>query len=110
MKDYGKKFLFWIGVVLVSAGVSYATIKIVNNNHDKGYSYNSDSNSIANNSGFSMVSRGNGFQTEFTKAAEMTLNAVVHIKSTQAPVQTQNNQFFDLFYGNSGQLQPQPKV
>lgn len=55
-------------------------------------------------------------ENDFTRAAEMTINAVVGIKNTQQAQQQQysgmNDPFFDFFFGNRGygqQQQPKPR-
>lgn len=110
MKEYGKKFLFWSAVILVSAGVSAGTYKLLG--YTSTFSNSTDSTQqYAKPVGFQMASRTGGFDTDFTQAAEMTVNAVVHIKSTvMATERISGDPFFDLFFGNRGQGQPQPKV
>lgn len=110
MKEYGKKVLFWSAVVLVSAGVSAGTYKMLG--HTASWNNTNDSTEhLAKPVGFEMTSRTSAFETDFTQAAEMTVNAVVHIKSTvMATERISGDPFFDLFFGNRGQAQPQPKV
>lgn len=110
MKDYGKKALFWGAVILVSAGVSAGTFKYFQH-ADKTAYLEQENLGFAKPVGYDMVVHGSGVQTDFTKAAEMTVNAVVHIKSTMmANERIAGDPFFDLFFGNRGQSQPQPKV
>lgn len=110
MKKYGKKILFWSAVVLVSAGVSAGTYKFLG--QTGAFVASGDSaHQFAKPVGYEMITQGSGVQTDFTKAAEMTVNAVVHIKSTvMAQERISGDPFFDLFFGNRGQSQPQPKV
>ncbi|MDO5570406.1 MAG: Do family serine endopeptidase [Bacteroidales bacterium] len=110
MNEYGKKILFWTGVVLVSAGVSFGTFKIMEKSISSNTSKNLQNTDYAKNVGFDVVSHGPEYQTEFTKAAEMTVNAVVHIKSTVTSTQSYYDPIMELFYGNRGQQQPQTKV
>lgn len=50
-----------------------------------------------------------GFQTDFTEAAERSVNGVVHIKSTamRAARQQQSMDPFEFFFGNRGNQMPQ---
>ncbi|MGL4293992.1 MAG: Do family serine endopeptidase [Bacteroidales bacterium] len=111
MKEYGKKFLFWSAVVLVSAGVSAGTLKLLGHNNSIA-SAGDTTQQLAKPVGFHMASSTGSVNTDFTQAAEMTVNAVVHIKSTvMAAERISGDPFFDLFFGNrGGQGQPQPKV
>ncbi|MEG1674533.1 MAG: Do family serine endopeptidase [Bacteroidales bacterium] len=110
MKEYGKKVLFWSAVILVSAGVSAGTYQLL----DRTNAFHNATDSMqqfAKPVGYDMITPGSGVQTDFTKAAEMTVNAVVHIKSTtMATDRISGDPFFDLFFGNRGQGQPKPKV
>lgn len=110
MKEYGKKILFWSAVILVSAGVSAGTYKLLG--HTASFSDTAASKEqYAKPVGFQMSSRTGGVDSDFTQAAEMTVNAVVHIKSTVMTTERiSGDPFFDLFFGNRGQGQPQPKV
>ena len=88
MKDYGKKLTGFAIVALISSGISvgaYAMINSSNSNNkitdeliDDGY---------AKPTGFTRVSNRPPVETDFTKAAENTVNAVVSIKSTSTPKQ-----------------------
>lgn len=110
MKEYGKKILFWSAVILVSAGVSAGTYKLLG--HTASLTNTNDTeHQLAKPVGFQMAARTGSVDTDFTTAAEMTVNAVVHIKSTvMATERISGDPFFDLFFGNRGQGQPQPKV
>ena len=100
MKQYGKKVLFWMLVVAVSAGVSFCTFRLMRNT-EKGIFGFQDEGMFAKPVGYDMVVHGSGIQTDFTKAAEMTVNAVVHIKSTiTSNERISGDPFFDLFFGN----------
>lgn len=58
---------------------------------------------------FPTVSRASVTDNDFTRAAEMTVNAVVGVKSTQQMQRSQmgtGDPFFDLFFGYRGQQQP----
>jgi Do/DeqQ family serine protease len=114
MKDYGKKLLFWSSVVLVSAGVSAGTFTLMNRTASTSSIQLRPASGSAQNVGFAMASsRANAGDTDFTVAAEMTINAVVHIKSTQhtqAERYSSGDPFFDQFFGYRGQSQPQTKV
>ncbi|MFR0836345.1 MAG: Do family serine endopeptidase [Barnesiella sp.] len=115
MKDYGKKLTGFAIVALISSGISvgaYAMINSSNSNNkitdeliDDGY---------AKPTGFTRVSNRPPVETDFTKAAENTVNAVVSIKSTSTPKQDQfngMNPFFEYFFGYGGkQPAPQPRT
>ena len=67
---------------------------------------------------FPMANNSSVTENDFTRAAEMTINAVVGIKNTQQTQQQQmygggmNDPFFDFFFGNRGygqQQQPKPR-
>ena len=102
-------------VALISSGISvgaYAMINSSNSNNkitdeliDDGY---------AKPTGFTRVSNRPPVETDFTKAAENTVNAVVSIKSTSTPKQDQfngMNPFFEYFFGYGGkQPAPQPRT
>ncbi len=112
MSEFGKKIRLWGSVALVSAGVTvgmYQFMNYSNTNLVEGYT----ESSFAKQVGFEMTSqRQKAMPTDFTVAAEMTINAVVHIKSTvmMNKNQSSGDPFFDLFFGNRGQAQPRPQV
>lgn len=115
MKDYGKKLTGFAIVALISSGISvgaYAMINSSNSNNkitdeliDDGYAKPTE---------FTRVSNRPPVETDFTKAAENTVNAVVSIKSTSTPKQDQfngMNPFFEYFFGYGGkQPAPQPRT
>ena len=112
MNKYGKQIFFWSLVVIVSAGVSTGTYKLLNRNEIRAFK-NDSLASYAKPVGYEMTSQHASFDTDFTSAAEKTINGVVHIKSTVMTTSRGQIDPFELFFGNRGrsqQPQPQPKV
>lgn len=82
-----------------------------------GRAQNSDASSIDSLS--TTVVNGSGATTDFTAAAENTVNCVVHIMTKYTPKSTSSNSFgnggidpFEFFFGDRGgfqQVQPQPR-
>lgn len=108
MKNFGKILLGLIVVAAVSAGVSYVTITQTGVNS----AMNSD-NSQNSNVKLVNVNAPSGIETDFTIAAEQTVNAVVNI--TSKTIRSASNQpvdIFEYFFGYRGQTpqQPQPQV
>ena len=112
MNKYGKQIFFWSLVVIVSAGVSTGTYKLLNRNEIRAFK-NDSLASYAKPVVYEMTSQHASFDTDFTSAAEKTINGVVHIKSTVMTTSRGQIDPFELFFGNRGrsqQPQPQPKV
>ncbi len=114
MKNYGKQLIYFGAVALVSAGVSAGTFKFLERRGGE-IIYNSDSTQIfAKPVGYTLTNHTQAFETDFTDAAERTVNAVVHIKSTvkSSDAVSSGDPFFDLFFGNRqrNQTKPQEKV
>lgn len=107
MKMYGKKALFWATVILISGVSSTVTYKILAKYDEGGASKLPFLEQIIRPTG----SAAAGF-VDFTMAAEMSVNAVVHIKSTVMSSQRRSSgdSFFDQFFGFRGNTQPQPQV
>lgn len=115
MKDLGKKLLGFAFVAVVSAGVSVATYSWLEKSRGEHMGYGTaDKDAFAKPVTFSNAAIANAIETDFTQAAENTVNAVVGIKSTVRQTQNQNmtgDPFFDFFFGHrGGTMQPQPKI
>lgn len=84
MKNYSKLILLVLGVsILSSAATSMATTALEKNRNEISDTYVGNEQ---NKSGFVRTSvRGSGIETDFTKAAENTVNSVVSIKSFSTP-------------------------
>ena len=109
-----KKVFSFILVALISSAVSIGTFMWLNNNEPNHYSSAPEPTVKANAwpAAFAPAS-SQAIETDFTKAAEELVHAVVHIKSTKMPdQQTRNfygNPFFDQFFGGQGYSQ-QPRI
>lgn len=109
-----KKVFSFILVALISSAVSIGTFMWLNNNEPNHYSSAPEPTVKANAwpAAFAPAS-SQAIETDFTKAAEEVVHAVVHIKSTQMPDQQSRsfygNPFFDQFFGGQGYSQ-QPRV
>jgi Do/DeqQ family serine protease len=94
-----KLVLGFILVSLLSAGVAIGTYSYVNRNNG-----NSSSNDLFNQAGYRTVAYANAAEnTDFTFAAEQSVNAVVHIKSVVTPSQRDKDRSvmdpFEFFFG-----------
>ena len=116
MKNLKLIFSFLL-VSLLSAGVAIGTYSYLNRNNA-----NNSSNNLFNQQGFRTVGYATPAEnTDFTYAAEQTVNAVVHIKSVVKPSDRSNRgnsgyvNPFDFFFGNGDNpfnqpYQRQPRV
>jgi serine protease Do len=102
MKNAGKIALGLVLVASVSAGVSYLTIKKVQSNGMAGFENASTPNVHLVN-----MNAPSGIETDFTIAAENSVNAVVHIASKTMKTSSQSIDIFDYFFGGGGQQAPQ---
>ena len=110
-----KQAIMLFGAMVVVSGLTaYGTVKYMSNSsmiendgvltdpnvHNVGFVPTFSSASVTDN--------------DFTKAAEMTVNAVVGIRNTQQVQQMESmgmgDPFFDFFFGNRGNQQRQPKA
>ncbi len=110
-----KNAVLLIGAMItVSAITAYGTFKVMQPQlvaqteelaKADGYIYNVGFDPAVNHSSVT--------ENDFTRAAEMTVNAVVGIKNTQQSQQQQyggmNDPFFDFFFGNRGYSQREQK-
>lgn len=114
MKDFGKKLISFALVAVVSAGVSVGMYSYLNHSDSFKFNQNDGKDGYAKPVSFSTIATGRAIETDFTAAAENTVNAVVGVKSTVTRNQSQNmtgDPFFDLFFGNQGgNRQPKPQV
>jgi len=108
MKNVGKITLGLLLTVSVSAGVSYMTVQHAQTN---GYIA---ANSFGNNVHAVSAEALSGVQTDFTVAAEQSINAVVHIAAKTMRTVNQPTDIFEYFFGFNGQQMPrqqqQPQV
>lgn len=112
-----KQALVLFGAMVVVSGLTaYGTVKYMSSNlmgEDDGVFTDSNVHSV----GFQpAMSHASVTDNDFTKAAELTVNAVVGIKNTQQvqqqQMQSMGDPFFDFFFGNRGgypQQQPKPR-
>ena len=114
MKSYAKQLLYFGSVALISAAVSAGTFKYLEKNENVFENEDDSTRIFAKPVGYNMTSHSGSFETDFTSAAQKTVNAVVHIKSTVKSNEaiTSGDPFFDLFFGNRqrGQSKPQETV
>lgn len=120
MKQRMRKLLGVGAVVLLSAGVAgFTTYKVLNHNA-KNVIHNASFNEVFEHSPNIRMASFDGVDSQpvdLTKAAENSLHAVVHIKSTQhskvRSIQSQPD-IFDFFFGDGRgrqrQVQTQPRV
>ncbi|MCX6307279.1 MAG: trypsin-like peptidase domain-containing protein, partial [Bacteroidia bacterium] len=108
MKNVGKITLGLLLTASVSAGVSYMTVQHAQTN---GYFA---ANSFGNNVHTVSAEALSGVQTDFTVAAEQSINAVVHIAAKTMRTVNQPTDIFEYFFGFNGQQMPrqqqQPQV
>lgn len=106
MKSAGKIALGLMLVASVSAGVSYFTVRNVRSNEFAG------SGSEGQNVRLVNMNAPSGIETDFTIAAENSVNAVVHIASKSMRTVSQPADIFEYFFGGRGQApqQQQPQV
>ncbi len=108
MKNVGKITLGLLLTASVSAGVSYMTVQNAPSN-----SFSAE-NSFANNARTVSTVALSGVETDFTVAAEQSINAVVHIAAKSMRSVNQPTDIFEYFFGFNGQQMPrqqqQPQV
>ena len=104
MEDYRKKLLSFALVALISSGISIGAYSLLNASKSIRNSSSIENESVfARPVGYSMTSHAPAVETDFTKAAESTVNAVVSIKSTTNTKAQQQGMmpdpFFEFFFG-----------
>lgn len=104
MKNAGKVILGALLVASVSASASYLTVKkIQSDNNLSGNSYGFE----GQNARLVSLNAPSGIETDFTVAAENSVNAVVHIASKSMRTTSQPTDIFEYFFGYRGQQMPQ---
>lgn len=105
MNNAGKIALGLLLTASVSAGVSYLTVQRAQSN---GFG---SSNTFGQNAHTVGIEALSGVETDFTVAAEKSIDAVVHIaaKSTRQSSQPQPTDIFEYFFGNGHQMPSQPQ-
>ena len=110
-----KKIFRFLGIVLliaaVSAGTTIAVLKYGSSNFQSqitNYKFSSDSLEIPTAySRFASLPQAG--ETDFTQAAELSVNAVVHVKTTyRNQVSSQQMDLFEFFFGRPGQQREMP--
>lgn len=113
MKKTWKEKMQWLGgMVVVSGLTAYATFMLMSSTSTgESSSLPTESDNYVTPVNFTpVINRASVTDNDFTKAAEMTVNAVVGVKSVQqVQVRQSVDPFFDLFFGYRGQ-QSQPKA
>jgi len=105
MKNAGKVILGLLVVTSVSAGVSYLTFSKIQS--DRGLSGWNAAGFEGQNAHLVQMNAPSGIETDFTIAAEKSVNAVVHIASKTTRTTSQPADIFEYFFGNRGQQMPQ---
>lgn len=100
MKNAGKFALGLLLTATVSAGVSYMTVQRAQRN---GFGYSGTFGQNAHTVGLSELS---GVETDFTVAAEKSIDAVVHIAAKSTRTVNQPTDIFEYFFGFNGQQMP----
>ncbi|MDL2262577.1 Do family serine endopeptidase, partial [Bacteroidales bacterium OttesenSCG-928-I21] len=112
-KKITKKIGNLLLIVLISGGVTYFTVNQINK--DKKESVFSSEQMYAAPTTFTKTSSGAAIETDFTVAAEKTVNAVVHVKTKYTPKISGNSSIdpiFEYFFGrpDSYSRTPQPQM
>ena len=109
MRTKTKTMVLLVALVIgVSAATSVATTYVNNKNNKTNFIENSEN--TTQNAHLRFASAVPGIETDFTVAADLTVHAVVHIKTKAVRQQQQNSfndPFFDFFFGP--QQRPQQK-
>lgn len=108
MNNFWKKISTYVIVALVSIGATYATYSFMHNNTSNGEYSNTNANDYGQSFNQARLQLANltpeGYP-DFTKAAESSIHAVVHIKST-VKMQSSGRQRmvdpFEFFFGDRG--------
>lgn len=112
MSNYGKKLLSLTAVALISSSVSIGAYSILNNKEEE-KTAEFVSNGMDINGRFINVSNTSNQAIDFTGVADMSVNAVVSIRSTTTPKQSRQipqmqDPFFQFFFGQ-GYNTPAPR-
>lgn len=115
MNSYGKKLMGIALIAALSSGITIGAFSILNKSADSKIQDQSLDSGYAQPTRFTRVINRPAVETDFTTAAENTVNAVVSIKSISTPKQSQlggfSDPFFEYFFGQGGRnIQPQPRA
>lgn len=100
MKNAGKIILGLLLTASVSAGVSYLTVQRAETNR------NGTSSFLGQNAHTVSLGELSGVETDFTVAAEKSVDAVVHIAAKSTRTYNQPTDIFEYFFGSGGQQVP----
>ena len=118
MKQTAKKFMGVAAIVLLSSGVGgFTAYKLLSNQKEASATFNELFQQNPDNFRLAGLSSANAQPVDLTQAAETSVHAVVHIRSTQLgrtqTVRTMPD-IFDFFFGDprgqERQIQTQPRV
>ena len=103
MNSYGKKLMGIALIAALSSGITIGTFSILNKSADSKIQDQSLDSGYAQPTRFTRAINRPAVETDFTTAAENTVNAVVSIKSISTPKQSQlggfSDPFFEYFFG-----------
>lgn len=102
MKNAGKIILGLLLCASVSAGVSFLTVR-----HEQTNANGQIANSFGQNVRLVNANALSGIETDFTVAAEQSINGVVHIAAKTMRTVNQSTDIFEYFFGFRGQQIPQ---
>lgn len=99
-------------IVAISATTSWATTNLSNQQQTSTHTERQISNNNSQRAKAQFANMTSAAETDFTRAADMSIHAVVHIK-TKAPVQSSQQNFFgdpffDFFFGPNQRQSPTP--
>ena len=102
-------------VAILSSGVTIGAFSLINRSANSKIEDQPLESGYAQPTRFTRVANHPAVETDFTVAAENTVNAVVSIKSTSTPKQSQmggfTDPFFEYFFGQGGRnIEPQPRT
>lgn len=115
MKKFLKSISTYVVVALVSIGATYGMYSYMDSKRDNNSTNYNNHGSTFKQENVHLTSLTADGYPDFTKAAESSVHAVVHIKSTVkgSPQSRRQINPFEYFYGNPGQgreYQSQPRV
>ena len=114
MNSYGKKLMGVALVAILSSGITIGAFSVLNKSDNSNMQDQPIGNEYAQPTRFTRVVNRPAVETDFTTAAENTVNAVVSIKSISTPKSQLggfSDPFFEYFFGQGGRnIQPQPRT